>query len=249
MPLSTEAIWDEMKRLCKAHSQVIIAFAGVFMFLPGLAGSFFLDPPKLEANAIDAMAQELNAWMRANWVPLVMQGLISSFGSAMIYRYVLSKTPATAQRAIIETLPLLPVFVLANLVTSVAIALGIYLLVFPGIYLIGRVLLVAPIIAAEGQQSLVAALTRSMQLTRGMGWRLAGMLVLLVLVTFIVTMVGSVLLSVIAHALLPEHAVDLVRAAIGTVQMTIINLAGLIMAAATYRLTQEQANHPWSKGM
>jgi Membrane domain of glycerophosphoryl diester phosphodiesterase len=247
--LSTEVIWEEMKRLFHVHGQVIIAFAGVFMFLPGLASIFFLDEPNLDGKSLDVIAANVNAWMRANWLPLMAQALVSAFGAAMIYRYILSKTPVTAQGAIIQALPLMPAFILTNLITTFGILVGLYLFVLPGVYLIGRVLLVSPIVAAEGRIDAWTAFQRSTRLTRGSGWRLAGMLFLLVFVTFLITFMVGVVISLFARALMPDHAASLVRAALSTLQMTIINLAGILMAAASYRLLSDAADHHSSKGI
>jgi Membrane domain of glycerophosphoryl diester phosphodiesterase len=247
--ISTEVIWEEMKRLFHVHGQVITAFAGVFMFLPGLAGIFFLDAPNLEGKSLELIAANVNAWMRANWLPLMAQALVSAFGAAMIYRYILSKTAVTAQSAMIQALPLMPAFILTNLITTFGILAGLYLFVLPGVYLIGRVLLVSPIVAAEGNTNVISALQRSTRLTQGSGWRLAGMLILLVLVTFIITFLGAVIFSLFARALLPHHAATLIRAALSTLQMTIINLAGILMAAASYRVLSDAAAHQSSKGI
>jgi Membrane domain of glycerophosphoryl diester phosphodiesterase/Uncharacterised protein family (UPF0259) len=247
--VSTEAIWQEMKRLYRAHDQVILALAGVFLFLPGLAANLFLDEPQLQATTIEAFARAINTWVLANWKPLVLEALVSAFGSAVLYRYCLSKASVTAQQAIVEAIPLLPIVLVASLVTSLAIMSGLYLFVLPGVYLCGRLLLASPIIIAESETNIFSAIARSIKLTRGVGWRLVGMLALMVMMIFIIMLISSAVIGILFRALLPSEGLALVDAALASVQMTIFNVATLLMAAASYRLLSDTAAHQPTTGI
>jgi len=94
--------------------------------------------------------------------------------------------------------PLLVTLILAGLLAGIGIALGLLLLIVPGLYLLTIWAVVAPAIVVEGK-SVGEAFSRSRELVRGHGWTVFA----IVLVTAILGGIASGLLQV-AFSFLPR---------------------------------------------
>lgn len=94
--------------------------------------------------------------------------------------------------------PRLAGLIVAGLLAGLGIAVGLVLLVVPGLYLLTRWSLIVPSIVLEGR-SAGASFGRSAELVRGSGWRMFG----LILVTAILVGIASGLLSALL-AFLPD---------------------------------------------
>jgi hypothetical protein len=85
---------------------------------------------------------------------------------------------------------------LASIVAGIGIAIGLVLLIVPGLYLLTIWCLVVPVVVLENAETF-AALGRSRQLVRGHGWQVFGTLVLV----FVVLLVVGVVIGLILVAL------------------------------------------------
>ena len=85
--------------------------------------------------------------------------------------------------------PRLPALIGAGIFGGLAIALGLVLLVVPGLVLLTRWALVAPVIVIEGR-SAGPSFLRSTELVRGNGWTVFGVIV------------ATLLIAVVAHSIL-----------------------------------------------
>jgi uncharacterized membrane protein len=92
---------------------------------------------------------------------------------------------------------LLPFYFVASLLTGIMVGFGFVLLIIPGLYLIGRVALVGSHVAAAGERNPIAAITRSFELTRGNGWAVLGMLILVWIAGAIIASVAGALLGIL----------------------------------------------------
>jgi hypothetical protein len=123
-----------------------------------------------------------------------------------------------------RTRPRLPALIAAGILAGLGIALGLILLIVPGLYLLTRWCLITPVIVLE-QRHAGEAFSRSWELVKGHGWSVFG----LVLLTFIgVAIAGQLIValfmwlpdflgtwlgSLVAHALtVPFAAVTLTLA-------------------------------------
>jgi hypothetical protein len=95
--------------------------------------------------------------------------------------------------------PILGTLIGAGLLAGLGIAIGLVLLIVPGLYLMTRWAMIAPVVVRE-HTGIGAAFTRSAELVRGSGWRVFG----LVLIVGVLSAVVGSLVSVILNAVLPE---------------------------------------------
>ena len=89
--------------------------------------------------------------------------------------------------------PRLPAIIVAGLLAGLGIALGLVLLIVPGLVLLTWWVLIIPVIVLE-QTSAGAAFSRSRELVRGYGWSVFGVIVLTILVVIGFNIVLSLLL-------------------------------------------------------
>ena len=93
---------------------------------------------------------------------------------------------------------------IASIVAGIAIAIGLVLLIVPGLFLLTIWCLIVPVIVLEGVGAF-ASFDRSRQLVRGHGWQVFGTLVLV----FILLIVASIVLGLILSPL-PQAASDFI---------------------------------------
>jgi Membrane domain of glycerophosphoryl diester phosphodiesterase/Uncharacterised protein family (UPF0259) len=131
--------------------------------------------------------------------------------------------------------PRLPALIAAGVIAGVAVGIGFILLIVPGLFLLTRWLLIAPVIVLEGR-SAGESFSRSWELVRGHSWGVFGVIVVTVLLVLVASFVVGVLLAALL-AVLP----DFFASWIGN---TVINslIAPFIALAWTlvyYRLARE----------
>jgi Membrane domain of glycerophosphoryl diester phosphodiesterase len=95
-----------------------------------------------------------------------------------------------------RTRPRLPALIAAGIVAAIAIAVGLVLLVVPGLFLLTRWALIPAVVVIE-KRSAGEAFSRSWELVRGHGWSVFGSLV----VAFIAAAIGHGILTAVFYAL------------------------------------------------
>lgn len=97
-------------------------------------------------------------------------------------------------------MPFLGAVMLASIVAGVAITIGLFLLIVPGLVLLTIWAVIIPVIIIE-RSGAMDSFGRSMQLVRGRGWHVFGTLVLLYVIQLIVGLLLGVILSALPYAL------------------------------------------------
>ncbi|CAN5343588.1 hypothetical protein BH09PSE4_BH09PSE4_16930 [soil metagenome] len=171
--------------LWKRDRALLLPIAGLSLFLPQLAQLLLL-PPSPEWP-VDRSPEILAAWFETSysqWVnaygPWIILGyLVVLFGSVVILTLFLDEGRPDVRGAFRRAVKVAPRFILASFLAGVPIGLG-YLLVLPGIYLLGRLMLAGPAIVASGD-SATKALARSWRVTRGSSLPAFGLAALILL--------------------------------------------------------------------
>ena len=107
----------------------------------------------------------------------------------------------TLSETINRVLPRLGTVIGAGLLAGIAIAVGLVLLIAPGLYLLTIWSVVIPAVVLE-QKGVSESFGRSRALVRGYGWTVFGVII----VTFVIDVLVSIVLSVVLHALPHEIA-------------------------------------------
>jgi hypothetical protein len=232
MKLSYSAVWAEVLVLLRSHASLIATVAGVFIFLPGLLIAHFLPQP--EPTELGRLAAMWGDYLDANWPWLLLNSIVSMIGAIAILLLLFARGISVGG-AIAASLILLPAYFAAALLSSVAIGFGLFLLIVPGLYLLGRLGPLNAVLVAEGHRNPVAAIRRTLAITRGHGWAILGLILLVAIAAAIVVGVAATLLGILfvlaAGQEVGELLVLIVRTAGNAGLVTLL----LVLNAALYR--------------
>lgn len=235
MNFSYNAVWEDTMKLTRDHAPLLIAIAGVFVFLPAVAFAIFLkppEPPRTQDFGV-LMRQIMDYWTAAlPW--LFVQSLINMIGTAAMLRLVLARG-GTVGGALMFGLLLLPFYFLLSLLSSLILGVGFILLIVPGLYLVGRIMPAAPVMVAENVRNPITALSRSFQLTEGKGWAVFGLIAIVVIVGAIVVGVTDAIVGIILAMTAGRELGTLLTTILATVLSTGFTILLVMLYAAIYR--------------
>lgn len=181
MTINLPGIFTDAWSMFRRHQEVLMTVAGMFIFLPTLALLLLVPvaPPWPDSGAtepeIQAGATKLAAWIVDNTSMFAAAAIASLYGALAISAFLLDPGCADLRAAMARALRLLPRYMLAALLILIPASLGLFVLILPGIYIIGRTMLIGPTLVAERPITATAAIMRSIALTRGNGLVLAAL--------------------------------------------------------------------------
>lgn len=237
MRLNLAATWNDAKAMVSRDRDVLSAVAGMFLLVPMIVSGWLLpDPRPLAEGATvsDLLAAQI-AFFGDNAPVILTSGLFVTFGTlTMLVLLVHPSRPVVAD-ALRLALRLLPLYLLANLLQSLAVFGGFMLFILPGVYLVARLICIAPVLAAEEERGPMALLMRSWAITRGSGLRILLMLGSILLVAMIVSSALSAVVGIIAGLTLPADVARLAIIIAGAVVEAALAVAIMAVSAAIYR--------------
>jgi hypothetical protein len=117
----------------------------------------------------------------------------------------------------------------AGILAGIAISIGLFLLLVPGLILLTIWAVIAPVIVVE-KSPVMAAFGRSRELVRGNGWPVFGAIV----VAFLIVLIGSVIFGAIAASIADGPLLRIVFSALASTITAPIS--ALVAAVLYYRL-------------
>lgn len=199
-PFNFATVWEGTLAHLRALVSVLVPLAAAFWFLPQLVFA------RLLGDSTPAEWFEGPGALRS----VVVLGIVllaSIIGQLSVSALALgSFGPATVGETLKEASGRLPAALAASLIQGIAFGFGLVLLILPGLYLLGRLWLVVPLIVAETRDPL-DAVRRSWELTRGRGLQMMG---------FVAIMLTGVLLLTLAASGLASGVGALLSLALGT---------------------------------
>lgn len=236
MKTSYSAVWADTVALLRSHASLIATVAGVFIFLPGLLVAYFLPHPELgDLNRIGQLWVE---YVLPNWYWLLLDILVRSVGAITILLLIFARNISVGG-AIAAALALLPTYFIATLLTTMAIVFGVFLLIVPGLYLLGRLGPLNAVVVAEAHRNPIAAIRRCWALTEGHGWAILGLILIVGLAAVIVVTVATNLLGILFILAAGQDVGQLLVLIVRTVGHTAIMILLLVLGAAIYRQLSE----------
>jgi len=159
--------------LFRRERGLLLPIAGLFLFLPQLAQLLLL--PEVPELPADRTPEALAAWFQGSYTawatitgPWILLGyLLVLFGSAAMLALFLDEGRLDVAGALRRALGLAPRYLLASILIGIPVGIGSWLLVLPGIYLLGRLMLTGPAVMASPSLGAVRAAATSWRLTRG----------------------------------------------------------------------------------
>ncbi|WP_066652749.1 MULTISPECIES: hypothetical protein [Sphingomonas] len=186
MTIDLSATAADAWALWRRDRAVLWPLAGLFLFVPTLALLLFVEPlvvgtgtgAQADPAQTAALIARYRGWIAANSGYFLTASFVSAFGTLAILGLYLDRAAATVGDALTGAMALLPRYILASLVTTVATMIGFAMFFLPGIYLAGRWLLIAPVLVAEAPISAIDSVARALRITQRHGWLLAGVIVI-----------------------------------------------------------------------
>ncbi|HEX8554754.1 MAG TPA: hypothetical protein VF695_08615 [Sphingomonas sp.] len=160
--------------LFRARRDVLLRVAAPFLFLPVFALALLVPPaPALTRGTDDdgrqVWAESVLAWAQAHGGWYLLAYAIAAWGAAFLYAVHLDCGAATVGAALARGTRALPRYLLAMVLVSIPVGAGLLLWIIPGIYAMGRLMLVGPALAADRRLGVRGAITRSLAMTHGHG--------------------------------------------------------------------------------
>ncbi len=219
--------------LWRRDRDLLVRVAGVFFFLPALAGELFLAKPEVSEDAGEAWRQ-LTAFFAENAHWLIASYATQLFGIATILALLLDADRPALGEAMKRGAALFPVFLLSLILTGMLFGLGFFLFVIPALYIAGRTLVIGAVVVAEKQHNPILAVARSFVLTRKRGWLCFLMTAMVLVIGMAATSVASELSSLLGDGPVASALEGAVVAAIAAA-LTVANV--LVQVGAYRRLT------------
>ena len=237
MKFSYSAVWDDAARLLRANASLLLAVAGVFLFLPSVLTGYFAPQPT--GSGEGPTLAMLVAHINENWPLLLVVNIVGFVGNLALLILALDDDRPTVGAALKAALLLVPLYFLVSLMSGLVVMAGLFAFIVPGLYLMGRVALTGPVIVAEGRRGPIAVIRRSFAVTKGHGWAMVGLILIVVLTFFIVslaltTVFGSIFLlfdKAAGGGGVGALLLLILDAAVGTIFNTVL----IVLLASLYR--------------
>lgn len=239
-PVALDRAWQQATAWFAAHRDPLLILAGVFLFLPAFAQALFVPPPPLTGlgqNDIDALAQYVSA--NGHW--LFLLGLPTLIGSLAITRLALDRGGTAIGEILGAAVRLLPTAFFVNVLMQLSVFGGLLLFLVPGLYLLGRVSLAFPALVSRASLNPMDALSDSWNLSRGNGWRLALLVLVVFLVATVVTLALTSTVGILAALVVRGETLETAMALLRGLTTAATQLAMLLALAGAWRQLTEPA--------
>jgi len=196
MSFSYSAVWDETVLMLKANRALLLPVAAAFLFLPSALGTY-VAPPPIDPES----SQPMLDYYRDNALTLLLVQLVGFVGNLVILVLLLDGRRPTVGAAIGAAFGMLLFYLLVTLLSGAMIFGGLMLLIVPGLYLIGRLAATGSVLVAEGRRNPIDIIRRSFEITKGRGWAVLGLMLLVgvayyILMLAVTFVFGSMLLLI-----------------------------------------------------
>lgn len=171
-------IFEGAREYWRGDRDLLLRVSAVFFFLPALALQLFVAIPDAPAPAVGDAPTLQQFWeihfpaFAPILAPLAVAMLVNTYGMAIIMVLLIDEDRPALGQAMMRAAGLLPLLVVASTGGFLLVMLGIIPFIIPGFYLVGRTLLIGPVLVGERLRNPFGAIARSIALTRGHGWKL-----------------------------------------------------------------------------
>jgi hypothetical protein len=233
MKFSYSAVWQDVVALARSHGALIAAVAGVFIFLPALLFGYLLPAP--EPTDPSQLVPMMAEYFAANWHWMLLQGLFAMLGSIAIFRLIFSRAGTSVGAAIAGALPLLVSYFVAAVLSGFIMGLGMLLLIVPGLYLFGRLAPLGALLVAEDQRNPLTAISRTFALTKGNGWAILGLALVVAIAALVVMLVINSIFGIVLILIAGQELGGLLVLIVTTLTSSALTVLFILLYAALYR--------------
>jgi hypothetical protein len=162
--------WTHAMALLKGQREVLLTVGGFFLMLPSLF--LYALRPFRPSGEQASLVQEYANWATANLHWIALTGVLAALGRLGILILLLGPGRPSVGEALSAAARLLILFVAMTILIRLMLFGGSLLLIVPALYVYGRIFLAEPAFVADRARNPLAGITRSFELTRGNGWRI-----------------------------------------------------------------------------
>lgn len=228
--------WSAATGLIGSHRDLVLAIAGVFLFLPSAAIGIFGPPDPVVEGVPPAMLLDILIDYYGDMLPyFLVSAILGSIGTIAIARLYLGARGMTVGAALMFALTVVISTIVAGLLSGIVVGLGLVLLIVPGLYLYARFAMVLPYVATTGAKNPLTLLQGSWDATRGNGWRLVLYLVLIAIIGLIIYMLSLGVVGLLFSALLPDDASRVATALLSALLGTVFSVVFTAILCGAYR--------------
>lgn len=170
-PLDLAALWRDTLETARADLPLYLVLTAAFVLLPELALALYGPPPPATVEGLTP---------RFILIQALLPAAIGAIGQLAIVALIVGGRHGegpTVGAALRLALLALPGLLLALIAAALPVAIGLLLLILPGLYLVARLTLVMPLIA-DRHLAPLAALRESWTMTEGNGGRVLAFILL-----------------------------------------------------------------------
>lgn len=237
MQLDLSRTWTDAVGMIRANMDIVSALAGMFILLPRILMAWLLPEAPLregKSTLADLIAAN-SAYVTAHWPSMLLSAVAAALGSLALLALLIHRHHPTVAEALRIGFFALPAYVLANLLQSMVVLAGLMALVLPGLYLIARMICIAPVAAVEPLRNPVVIIMRSFAITRGNGWRILLLLTVILGVVLVLTSAAGAIAGITVKLLLPPDLARLTLIIISGMAETALAVVLLAVSASIYR--------------
>lgn len=241
--LDYSSVWRTTQSQLNSHREGVGAISGLFLFLPDWIARLFAGQPDLQGASTPAqMLLAFQDFYFENWPVLLPTGLLGFFGAVAIYVLLTRNDLSTVGSALGKALALLPFYFLVQLSGGLVMLGGFLLFILPGMYLSGRLTPLGPIVVAETERGFSGAFSRAWELTRGNGWSVFFLTLIVALVASLTAMIIGLIVGLACRLLAGPEGVPFVETGIDAGFGAVIATLMVSLTVAIYRhLSAEEA--------
>lgn len=236
MPFSYDRAWQDVTAMFRGSWVLLLTLAGVFVFFPAFVLFVFAPMPEAQPDGAPQAAFELiYAYYQNTMVWLILVNAIGAFGQAAILSLLLDRARPTVREALGAAAALFPAYFVVQLLTNFATGAALMLFIVPGLYLLGRFSVVGPLLIADRLGNPIRAIAAGWQATDKRGWRIAGLVLLVFIVSWIAMSAATSILTILGSLLVTESIRPLVGGFAGALSSAGVSLLLTVLSAAIYR--------------
>lgn len=230
------AVWNDTQTQLATHREAVGAVAALFLFVPDWASRLFAGQADLEgASSGGAILTAFRDYYIANWEILLPMGLLSFFGAVAIYVLLIRQDQATVGKALATALALLPFYFIVQLAGGLATLGGFLLLIVPGMYLAGRLTPLGPVAVAETERGFSGVIARAWDLSRGHGWAIFFLTLIVALVASLTAMIIGLLVGLASRLIAGPEGIPLLETGIDAALGAAIATLMVSLSVAVFR--------------
>lgn len=176
MRLTLGRVLGDAWTILRREGDLVLRVAAPFVFLPAFAVQLLAAPaPALPQSprdqaAMQAWFEQLSAWGQANAGWYLLADLIGIYGLAALTILLVHPARPDVKTALITAARRFGRFLLANLLVTIPVGLGLWVFVLPGLYIQARLIATIPALVVEAPLGAARAVGRSWRLTRREWW-------------------------------------------------------------------------------